>query len=227
MKYRTHSHRFAESIIDADPELKTEFSDIISVIAGLSDQDLLSRLSRQRQAWADDKLEKNKVVNHNKALPKSLSKAINELLKERLVEKDWVAEPGIFRDTEYSKKSSSWRLDFAKSHTSIEVAFNHGEAIAHNLVKPVLASQLNHVEKSIQTRIGVIVTCTESLKKAGNFDNAVGSYEKFISYLKPYQNILTCPIVLIGLEAPDTFRINSKSREIELFGNNDKNPLLL
>ena len=63
--------------------------------------------------------------------------------------------------------------------------------------------------------------------KAGNFDNAVGSYEKFITYLKPYQNILTCPIVLIGLEAPETFVVDSESRRILEHGEDNLNPLFL
>ena len=39
----------------------------------------------------------------------------------------------------YSKKMLTagrrWRLDFAKESISLEVAFNHGEAIAWNLLK--------------------------------------------------------------------------------------------
>jgi hypothetical protein len=33
-----------------------------------------------------------------------------------------------------------WRLDFARESMSVEVSFNHGEALAWNLLKPVLAS---------------------------------------------------------------------------------------
>ena len=60
------------------------------------------------------------------------------------------------------------------------MAFNHQEATAHNIMKPVLASELNHVQKDIQTELGVIIVATESLKKGGNFDSAIGTFEKFI-----------------------------------------------
>ena len=93
---------------------------------------------------------------------------------------------------------------------------NHAEATAHNLIKPLLASELNHVEKAVQTRLGVVVTCTKSMKKAGNFDGAVGTFESFQTYLKPYQNILIAPLIIIGLEAPESFKIDKKSREIVL-----------
>jgi hypothetical protein len=87
----------------------------------------------------------------------------------------------------------------------VEVSYNHGEALAWNLLKPVLASELNHVNKAIQTKLGVVILATEELKDAGGFDGAVGTYEKAIQYLLPLQSQLTVPLVLIGLNAPKTF----------------------
>ena len=45
------------------------------------------------------------------------------------------------------------------------------------------------------------------MKKAGGFDNAVGTYETYLGYLKPMNNILTAPLLIIGLKAPETFEI--------------------
>ena len=90
------------------------------------------------------------------------------------------------------------------------MAFNHQEATAHNIVKPVLAAELNHVEKAIQSRMGVIICATEHLKKQGGFDSAIGTYERFISFMRPYNNIVTIPLLIIGLDAPDSFKIIDK-----------------
>ena len=87
----------------------------------------------------------------------------------------------------------------------MEVSYNHGEALAWNLLKPVLASELNHVTKAIQTELGVLILATQNLKEAGGFDGAIGTYEKAIRYLKPLQSQLTVPLLLIGLEAPESF----------------------
>ena len=154
---------------------------------------------------------------------KSISKVVNGLLRERLVELGWRAESAIFQDANYEDRR--WRLDFAKGPISVEIAFNHGEAIAWNLLKPVLASQLNHVNKAIQTEVGVVICATDSMKTAGNFDNAVGEYEKFVRYFKPLQNVLSAPILLVGLEAPRTFHVVSRKEgnrsigTIEMFEN--------
>jgi len=152
----------------------------------------------------------------------SLSKSINDLLKARFTAKGWVAEAGIFQGEEYRDKI--WRLDFSKvleveatdannSRTrtgmAVEVGFNHGEAIAWNLLKPKIASELNHVQKRIDIGdgVGVMICATRDLKDKGAFDGAVGEYEKVLRYLKPLQDVLTVPMVIVGLKAPTNFKI--------------------
>lgn len=164
---------------------KPVYEEVLKIIKGISDADL----NKKHGSYAHP--------------PMSLSKAINDLLKERFTSAGWKEESPIFQETEY--EGERWRLDFAKSAISIEVAFNHGEAIAWNLLKPVLASELNHVRKAIQTEVGIVIAATGALKAAGAFDSAVGEYEKFIRYLKPLSAVLTVPMVIIGLEPPETF----------------------
>jgi len=52
------------------------------------------------------------------------------------------------------------------------------------------------------------------MKTAGNFDGAVGTYEIFIRYLIPMQNMLPTPILLIGLKKPDSFIVDKHSKQI-------------
>ena len=85
-----------------------------------------------------------------------ITETINCLLDERLCLAGWTRQSNNFTDSTYrtGRWNSNWRLDFAKNDISIEVAFNHGKAVAWNLIKPVLAGELNNVEKAIQTRAG-------------------------------------------------------------------------
>lgn len=191
MEFKLHSHRFGTAIA-SEQDYTSEWEEIIHVLTSITDRAILAK--------------------HREKSPnsKSVSKAINLLIHESLEEKGWAPESSIFNDPEYSQ--TRWRLDFAKEKISIEVAFNHGEAIAWNLLKPVLASELNHVEKDAQTSLGVVIMATEALKAAGGFDSAVGTYEKAIRYLKPLQNQLTCPMVLIGLEAPKSFIVEHEGK---------------
>ena len=152
MKFLTKSHRFGETIAE-EPGFHHDWKELLGVIESISDTDIVSEHSA------------------NTPKRKSISMAINNLLKSRLVEKGWKDESAIFNDANYLQ--TRWRLDFAKNDISVEVAFNHGEAIAWNLMKPVLASELNHVEKEAQTRLGVVIMATEEMKRLGGFDGAV------------------------------------------------------
>ena len=65
--------------------------------------------------------------------------------------------------------------------------------------------------------MGVIITATNKMKKNGNFDSAIGSFEDFQQYFKPYNSLVTTPIVLIGLNEPETFKIDPTTRVIHYF----------
>lgn len=199
MQFVTHDHRHAKNLFDTDPQYTLLYQEIIDVLTNISDDDLMQDY------------ETNMRENR-----KSLSETINHLVKSGLIARGWIAESAIFSDPAYVKARDNkrWRLDFAKGEISVEVAFNHGEAIAWNLIKPVLASELNHVAKEIQTSAGIIICATDAMKRAGNFDSAVGSYEKFLRYLLPLQNMLPTPILIIGLQAPQTFHIDKKTKRI-------------
>lgn len=190
MKFITQSHREGDILL-AQERYKDLYKEITDVISSISDNDIKSKHKRKY----DNKM--------------SLSYAINDLLKDRFIQKGWLEEAPIFQDADYDKESK-WRLDFAKDSISIEVGFNHGEAIAWNLLKPVLASEMNHVKKAIQTKIGVVICATAALKVAGAFDGAVGEFEKICKYLIPLDRILTVPMVIIGLKPPETFMVIKK-----------------
>ncbi len=201
MKFQEHFHRNAGTIIKNTEKYMEEYLLLTETITSISDKDIVEEFYK---------------VLEKQPSKKSLSTAINNLLKIRLVKKGWKSEAHIFRDKEYVETGTgnTWRLDFAKETMSVEVGFNHGGNIAHNLIKPTLAGELNHVEKEIQTEIAVIISATKSLKIAGNFDGAIGEFEKILTYLKPYNQYLTIPTVIIGLEAPETFFIDKKTRDV-------------
>jgi hypothetical protein len=190
MKYRKFSFRHAEEIFLVDPQFTYLWNEVQDVLASITDQDIIEEF------------------NNEKRRAKSISEAINKLIDVRLKEKGWNAQSYIFADPEYSDNKGTWRLDFAKENIAIEVAFNHGGNVSWNLIKPVLSSELNHVEKAIQTQAGIIISATDEMKKVGGFDGAVGTYEKYVEYLKPLNNILTTPMLIVGLEAPETFKVN-------------------
>ena len=180
---------------------------------------LAANVEEYRPYWAEvehalESVSEQEVISHFKAAgegrKKSISSTLNELLKRRFTGMGWNAESPIFSEPRYVEGVRIFRLDFAKGPMSIEVAFNHGNDAPWNLLKPTLASELNHVEKAIQTDIGIIVTATEEMRVAGGFDNAVGTFEKYVDFLRPMGMLLTAPLVIVGLEAPRTFHVEHR-----------------
>lgn len=217
MDVRLHSHRHALQILETVPEYKVLLSEISSAIQSLTDEALIAHFESNFQGKPT----------------KSLSRSINDLLDDALTTMGWNPQSQIFGDSRYG--NHTWRLDFAKqvfiedtdqedkpikveAGVSIEVAFNHQGNIAWNLLKPVIASEINHVEKALQTGIGVVICATNALKEVGGFDNAVGSYEQFVSNLLPLRNFLTVPVLIIGLEPPTTFRLSHQKSGTQTYG---------
>lgn len=231
-----YSHRFATEIIATVPELSRLFDELSQAIEAVDEKEIADRfMERRRLVEIHNQRVERGLASKKKGFPKAISDDINFLLDRELSSRGWDSQSALFQEPEYQqKRETRWRLDFSKSvpiqQTSgesvgrplltgmaVEVAFNHGEAIAWNLLKPVLAAELNHVRKAIDigAGVGVVICAASDMKKGGNFDNAVGEYEKFLRYLKPMRNQLTTPMLIIGLRAPKTFRISKSKRVVE------------
>ena len=194
MEYRIHGFRHGDYLARNVSDYSPYWAEVERALETVTEDDIIAHFKA-----------------HGEGSKKSISSTVNELLKDRFTGMGWRAESPIFSEPKYNAGVRIFRLDFAKGPMSIEVAFNHGNDAPWNLLKPTLASELNHVEKAIQTDIGVIVTATEEMRDAGGFDNAVGTYEKYIDFLRPMGMLLTAPLVIVGLEAPRTFRIEHRA----------------
>ena len=205
MRFISHSHRFAEAIISSDTELSNRYNEFIGALSSITEEELI----------ADFELKKAQHAQRNTSF-KSLTPSINSLLKSRMQQiQGWESEVDIFNDETGAIGNTEWRLDFACDDAfCVEVAFNHGEAIAWNLLKPVLSCELNHVQKAVQGKLGIYVCATDAMKVAANIDSASGSFEKVLRYLPPMMNQLTVPMMIIGLQPFESFKIGENAEVI-------------
>lgn len=219
MKMQLFSHRHAQQILENTTEYFALYKDVMQSIENLWEERIIEHFQFNYE--------------HKNKAKKSISESINQLLKVELVALGWKEEAQIFRAADFGE--GKWRLDFAKecaipsadsrpygdfetTGISVEVGFNHSGSIAWNLLKPVLAGELNHVDKAIQTSVGIVITATRNLQEAGGFDNAIGVFEDYVSHLVPLRDVLTVPILVIGLEAPETFKIRHKKMGSTTYG---------
>lgn len=197
MKYKIEDFNEGEAAISKSQELSSLWEELLQTIESISDEDLIA------------------YFNSSKRRAKSISEAINHILDERLVTKGWTPQAKIFKGEDFSGKT--WTLDFSKSLVDshgkrigipIEVVFNHGEAIAWNLIKLSLATEHN-VRKQLDfdKAVGIYICATKKLKDRGGFDGAIGEYERVLKYLNPLDQKMIKPIVILGLQEPETFHI--------------------
>lgn len=205
MDFREYSHRHADAIIANDPALRERYEQFTNAIRSITDVELINDFLAKKAEYAS-----------RGTSFKSMTPSINSILKERMLKiPGWKAEVDIFNDTTGEIGNTEWRLDFACDNAfCVEVAFNHGEAIAWNLLKPVLSCELNHVEKAVQGQLGIYVCATDNMKIAANIDSASGSFEKVLRYLPPMMNQLTIPMMIIGLEPFETFKISDSAEVV-------------
>ena len=186
MDFTIKSHRHANSMVQRK-EFVEDYNNLLKCLESISDDDIITDFEA------------------NGSKDTSISKSINRLIRQRLTHEGWSDESPIFQSDKHG--TGMWRLDFVKGKISLEVAFNHGEATAWNLLKPTLASEVNNVQKAVKTELGIIIFVTKAMKKAGGFDGAVGTLEKAETFLTPMYGMLICPLILIGLEPPSTFEV--------------------
>lgn len=193
MEFEIYGHRHADHLFANLAMYQQLWDEISSALHAITDEMIVEEFEGEKRK------------------AKSISQALNRLIKKELIKRGWNEESYIFADEEYGAKAKgTWRLDFAKEELSVEVAFNHRSDISWNLLKPTIASELNHVKKAIQTSGGVIITATQELKEVGGFDNACGTFEDYVQYCKPLYGTLTSPLLIVGLKAPKSFAIDVK-----------------
>ncbi len=205
MKYRLLSHRDGLPLAK-ERGLSSDWSKFVAALASITEDDLIKGFE------ADCRAKRERGIRE----PKSLSHVINALIDERLVAAGWKRQVRLFPKEIFPR---GWTLDFASQPSnsktpkglSCEVAFNHSEALAWILTKTALACERNVKEKQISTRVGLVVTATQALKRVGNFDGAVGTFESVKGYLDVMHGVLTAPMVVIGLDAPRGFAVEPVS----------------
>ena len=130
MEFIEYSHRHADAIIASDELLKERYNQLTGTIKEMTEEELLK-----------DFIEQKEKHTKKKTAFKSMTPSINKLLKSKMLDiPGWEAEVDIFNAEEDNIINSEWRLDFACDNAfCVEVAFNNGEAITWNLLKPVLS----------------------------------------------------------------------------------------
>jgi hypothetical protein len=238
MEFEKFSHRHAEEILNSVEEYIPLWRDLESRLEAISEEMIIEHFRKNFENAEKQFMSLSHSLNPliSEALDAKRSTQIRKLIKNNVITEEeaenyWVAESEIFGKSVFGM--SKWRLDFARKiiardesglripgvadkGISIEVAFNNAGSAAWNVLKPSIASELNHVEKNIQTSIAVLIVATDELKAKGAFDSTIGTFTSYKNMLTPLQDIVKVPMLILGIKAPKTFRM-------EIYKKNGKN----
>ncbi len=218
MDFQVYSHRNAQEIAESI-NFQKDWEVFQEAISTVSDHDLktaFKALGARREG-------------KRKEGQKSLSHAINDVLRKKLGELGWDLEPNLFSKEKAGLGPGGWKLDFVKRpHDSrarqkgctfaVEVAFNHSEAAAWVLTKLALACERTTIPKDVDATIGILVVMQGDLKEAGNFDGSCCTYDRYIQTIKVMHDMLRAPLLVVGLGPPKTFRLKGYARGVRIVG---------
>lgn len=205
MDYELTDYQFGLSASKSS-DLASDFAELLAVLKSISEAELISDFNSKQ----DSKQAKGKK------LTKSLSHSVNDLIDLKLRAKGWLGQAAIFGDPDFKKMG--WKLDFAKVNNgkgtfAVEVVFNNNGSLGWNVTKLFMACGKNHVKKAVQSQVGIIILATKGLKEACGYDPAIATFEETPLYLSAMQSIVgSTPLVIIGLKAPKTFKIEHFSK---------------
>jgi hypothetical protein len=180
MRYKKMSFRLAEEILSHRGEW-TEFQRVVAALTWRHVEAIQDQIAAARRA------------------PAGAQSAVNQYFREHLI--SWVSEPRLFGTR--TSELRGWKMDFIKNKVGVEISFNHAEAIPWTFSRLNIAGESERVVEQAKIEVGIAVFATESLKSWGKMDNAVGTYETAIAWLREMKPILPIPILILGLDASD------------------------
>lgn len=218
MDFSLHSHRNALEIAEST-NFRKDWESFRDVISSISDHELKTAfraLGARREG-------------RRKEGQKSLSHAINEVIRKKLQALGWESEPTLFARHKAGLGPNGWKLDFVRRKPdpdgtqkncsyAVEVAFNHSEAAAWVLTKLALACESTSMPKEVEATVGILVVMQADLKKAGNFDSSCCAYDRYLHTIGVMNDLLRAPLIVVGLGAPRTFRLKGHPRGVRIVG---------
>ncbi len=192
MKHQLLSYKDALEIIHNNEEYSRLFNILILIINNITDEQILKYYDKYSPG------------------AKSISKALNRLIKDELIKHGYRKEVRIYDTNAKKHKGTGGKVDFVNEsgEYAIEVAFNNVGSLPGTFQK---LRQSTHIhkkhKKNINTKVGIIICASLDLRKYGGFDEAILTYCDSEAFLDVNEHENPYPVVIIGLDRPETFNI--------------------
>lgn len=189
MRFEEYSHLNGLEIIRNIPDAYEKYKGVTGILESITDDEIIAKYYELNSG-------------------KSLSTTLRQIIEEKILNLKWKKNLSIFDDKEVNKGGSRWKADYVlPPDFSMVISFDHYSMMTNNLMKIALASEESYMNKNVQTKFGILISATYDLKQNGGFDSVIGEFEKYKVQCRVLQNHLKVPIIIIGLKAPESFKI--------------------
>lgn len=135
----------------------------------------------------------------------SISQALGDTLKVALLGAGSSERVPMFEDGECG--GAPFVIEQKMGPIAIDFAFGHYNEIPWKLARLAATVMPSEMHMPNPCTIGILLTPTQDLKKAGKFDSTGATWEKAKSYLRAIGSQWQAPMMLMGIKNPDTFVI--------------------
>ena len=186
------NHRQVRTILNSS-DVKENWKNISDAIKSLSWDDIYNLHNSE---YADKQ--------------KSISKALNESLQLELISLGARNKVEIFAEKPFNK--APYIIEQKLDNIAIDYVFGHYNTIPWKISRLAASMMSSNLEKSIKPSVGILILVDKELKKSGNFDSGIGTWEQAVDYLRVFDNQWDAPILLLGLTDPGIFQIEDKRK---------------
>ena len=197
MEYRwpieeSWNHRQIKTILDS-PEVKSHWKNFSNAIKSLSWEDIYN-------------LHNYEYANKQK----SISIALNESLHLELISIGAENKVKIYAEKPFDK--APYIIEQKLGNIAIDYVFGHYNTIPWKISRLAASMMSSNLKKSIRPSVGILILVDKELKKSGNFDSGIGTWEQAVEYLQVFNNQWDAPILLLGLTDPGIFQIEDRRK---------------
>lgn len=203
MIYKIYSHLNSIEKMQEDSIICKVYKELLSILDSIQESEIIEEFE----------------LNSGKS--KSISKTMRELISKSLVKRDWEKNASMY-NVGYLEKVDRFKYDFLKEHLNVEIGFLHEMGVALKIIKGSIVNNDNQ-DMINYSNAQVIITVTKKMRVVGGFDSSIGTFEKYLDYLKALKDHILKPLVIIGIDGLKTFKVKHNKYYSKTIGEIIKN----
>ncbi len=215
MDFQPLSFRWGLEHLHAD---EPAWIDIQGALYSISRKDVITKQLQNFEDWKEEKV--NPTTGKKVTPPVGGQSVLNSVIAEKFRTLDgWDEQIYVLNQSNQVSEQDRvpyWTMDFRKNMVGVEISFNNAGVFAQNLLRLSVMSESKFLNPSQMIKIGILVVSTKSLKKWGQMDSTVITFDQVETILPHITFSIPTPILILGINNSTD---SEEWEKTKLFGN--------